>query len=158
MAKGPRSLEDELDLAPDAVIGAPAAQVLAQELTGDEVLQTNFLQAYAACGTIQKACAETKISRDRVSRWKKTDLAFQTAFDLADSKYTEKLEEILDRQVEKNPILLMFALKKRDPSYRENFKMEHSGEVAIRVVRYDETPETPPTKTIEATAENCSPK
>jgi hypothetical protein len=154
-----KSLEDELELVTS--VGAPVDISDIADGLETEKKQTEFLAAYARYGTIERACAETNVSRDRVRRWRKSDTAFQTNFDLADARYTERLEDLLDKQVEKNPILLMFALKKRNPAYRENYKMDVSGEVTIRVIRYDETalPSTTPPKSspIETTAERCSP-
>lgn len=103
-----------------------------------------FLDAYRKTGTIKAACDLIGLSRARVAVWRKQDPEFSLAFDTAVTEYTEHLERIVHQRAEdKSDILLMFALKKRDPSYRENFKMEHSGEVAIRVIRYDEPTSAP---------------
>lgn len=113
-----------------------------------------FLDAYRRTGTIKAACELTQLTRSRVAIWRKDDPEFALAFDTAVVEYTEHLERIVHQRAEdKSDILLMFALKKRDPSYRENFKMEHSGEVAIRVIRYDDpapAPAAPPKKIIDA--------
>lgn len=159
MAKslGLDALEAELGLV--KTVGAPVDISDIADGLETEKKQSEFLTAYARFGTIERACAETRISRDRVRHWRKSDAAFQTNFELADARYTERLEDLLDKQVEKNPILLMFALKKRNPAYRENYKMDVSGEVTIRVIRYDEPalpPSPPPKQVIDVSAERCS--
>lgn len=132
MAKSRASiaLEAELGLAqPDEI----------EMLDEVERKQDAFLVAYRTLGTIKEACAVTHVSRQAVHRWRKDDAHFLEAFDQADIEFTEHLESIvLDRAKNKSDILLMFALKKRVPAYRENFKVEHSGDVAVRIIRYDD--------------------
>jgi hypothetical protein len=135
----PRTLEAELGipLSPEAMV--KSENRLARNRRVAQF--TSFLKAYAEHGTVYKACQAANVRRKDVLKWKADDARLQQRFEDAEKQFTEKLENIAhERAAEKSDLLLMFTLKKRDPSYRENFKMEHSGDVSVKVIRYD-TPE-----------------
>lgn len=146
LAEPPAGYAIPRDIA-EAQKAVAAASVVAERQQTSELQkafdQDLFLDAFKDLGTIRAAALKVGVSNTIVRAWRK-DPAFAAKFDDANTQYTEKLERIVFDRAEsgKSDILLMFALKKRDPAYRENFKMEHSGEVAIRVIRYDE-PQAP---------------
>lgn len=132
----PRTLEAELGIpmAPETM--AKSETRLARNRRVAQF--ASFLKAYAEHGTLFKACSVAGVRRKDILKWKAEDARLQQRYEDAEKQFTEKLENIAhERAAEKSDLLLMFTLKKRDPSYRENFKMEHSGDVAIKVIRYD---------------------
>jgi hypothetical protein len=155
--------DDETGLVP---IPIPTAEEVAMMTTPQlrTKRQEDFLMMYRRSGTIRSACKLARLRREVVDNWRSNDKIFREKVQRAELEYTEYLERIAFQRAEsKSDLLLMFTLKKRDPSYRENFKMEHSGEVALRVVRYDgATPDNaalpaPPTVgAIDTTAEGSS--
>lgn len=90
-----------------------------------------FLDAMARGLTITEACAEAVMGRSTAYDLRKTDKAFAEAWDDAYEAGTDTLRaEVRKRAMAKDKpsdILLMFELKRRDPSYRESFKHEHGG-------------------------------
>lgn len=125
-----------IDLSPEELALRRQSQIA---LVERRQRQRAFLDALRQCGTVKEACEATGVSRDTVSRWKKDDKEFVVAYDDANDDFTESLEKVaFERAKDKSDLLLMFTLKKREPAYRDNFKMEHTGEVSIKLVRYDE--------------------
>lgn len=109
--------------------------------------QAAFLAAFKKCGTQSRAASRIGISRETVRIWRNTDENFEKQYQDADLNITGMLEDsamddALGELNEKSgryeggdPITRMFLLKARNPEkYRENFKLEHSGEVVSRIV------------------------
>jgi hypothetical protein len=131
--------------------------------------QSEFLDAYAACGRVYEAAAKAGTNPGRVTKarhdndvvvWRGEEYKFQDAFEEAQEE--ARLEalasmekearrravhgtshpviyqgEITDYYKEKSDSLLMFLMKKHDPSYRERQDQkagDSAGEQAIKVV------------------------
>jgi len=113
--------------------------------------QQAFLQAYLQEGTVFHAAKQAGIARRSHYDWYEDDPAYKEAFDDVYNSYTEILEREADRRGKDGvdePVfylgeecgkvrkydssLLMFRLKKRDPSYRERYDVKHSGEVTYK--------------------------
>ena len=102
--------------------------------------QQEFLHAYVAnCAMLTKTCKQIPIDPTTVRYWRKTDPIFTEAYDIAKRETIEILEEegirralegvdrkifhqgiLVDTVKDYSDLLLMFMLKKLDPSYREN--------------------------------------
>ncbi len=96
-----------------------------------------FLEAFSRVGTIRAACEAVYLAtghplhRQRISEWRKADKTFAESFEFALEDSTDVLVETAIRLATQawgaappNPQLLMFLIKKRDPSYRESHKPE----------------------------------
>ena len=106
-------------------------------------LQERFLEAYADCGGIYKAAALAGCSARAWENWNRADVfGIQNRFQSAQARYLEKMEIEADRRAldgvnqdifyQRDKIgtktiysdnLLMFRMKKLDPSYRENAQL-----------------------------------
>lgn len=107
-------------------------------------MQERFLEAYAQVGGVYKAAAQSGCSARAFENWHRADVfGMQNRFQEAQRQYLEKMEAEADRRgiegVDK-PVyylgdqvgtykvysdnLLMFRMKKLDPSYRENAVVE----------------------------------
>ena len=119
--------------------------------------QREFLDAFAACGNITRACLDTGISRRTVYNWKLTDMdgkpidpEFMQAYDDAVAQAVELLEdEARRRAVEGDPTpmtiaqerevvmrksdtLLIFLLKAHAPEkYRERYEHKVNADVNV---------------------------
>lgn len=103
-------------------------------------LQEQFLAAYSTCGAVNRSAEDASCSPEAYYKWLDTDVySFQKRFDLAKARYLERMEVEADRRgvdgIDK-PIfyrdqlitttkqysdnLLMFRMKKLDPTYRDN--------------------------------------
>jgi len=84
--------------------------------------QQKFLHAYAEeFGMILKACKKAEIHPTTVRWWKANDPVFAEAYELAKKETIDCLEEeAIKRAFNGSDLLLMFLMKKLDPSYREN--------------------------------------
>ena len=107
------------------------------------VLQEQWLAAYANCGGIYKAASMAGCSARTFENWHLADLfGFQKRYQAAQRQYLEKMETEADRRALEgvdHPVthlgiitdtykqysdnLLMFRMKKLDPSYRENYNL-----------------------------------
>lgn len=95
-------------------------------------MRVAFLEAYSKIGTIRGACEAVGCNRQTILNWRNDDQKFAAAFDTADVEFTEALVSIVhQRAAQGSDNLLMFAVKKRDPSFRENMKVEHSGKMTL---------------------------
>jgi hypothetical protein len=105
-----------------------------------------FLVAYSKLGTIRAACEAIGINRQTVLNWRNADKKFAARFNETAVEFTEALETIAhQRAVSGSDVLLMFTLKKRDPSYRERFGHEHNGRMTLeQLVQASILPEVKP--------------
>ena len=109
-----------------------------------------FLEAYAETGIMRSACEAIGVSRQAVWGWQEHDEEFSAAFNQARALADDALrKEIHRRGVEgvEKPIfykghqvatvreysdtLLIFQAKARMPEYRDQSKIEHTGELTI---------------------------
>lgn len=91
--------------------------------------KTRFLRALASGRSVKAAAELTSTNRRTFYDWRDQDPGFAKDWDDAIKEAVEELEDevrsrALDRADKNSHILLMFLLKKHDPSYRENFKRE----------------------------------
>jgi predicted kinase len=97
--------------------------------------KARFLACLSLGLSVTKACKEAKIPRRNAYYWRSEDIEFADAWDDAKAASLETLEDHL-RQRATDPndkashLLLMFLLKKLDPTYRENYKTETKKAVA----------------------------
>lgn len=110
-----------------------------------------FLIAFSQTGVIQHAVRQVGISREVVTKWRKTDPKFAEDFQSAYEDSTERMEaEVVRRAVDgwQRPVyqkgflcgyvtefsdtLLMFKLRARKPQvYRDNATVEHAGKIGV---------------------------
>lgn len=81
-----------------------------------------FLTAYAISGNITEASEAAGVNPRTVRRWRLEHAEFAEAFVEAYAQSIERLEaELVRRIYAGSDVLLMFRLKKLDPSYRESY-------------------------------------
>lgn len=116
--------------------------------------QTVFLLAFMEKGTVYHAARKANVGRQTVYDWIRSDDAFRKALDDTKADYQELLEaeadrravhgtdhpvmykgEITDTYKEYSDTLLMFRLKRLDPSYRDRVDMNHSSKMEHTVDR-----------------------
>lgn len=90
-----------------------------------------FLAAFADVGTVVEACEVAGVGRRTAYQARQADEDFALAWADVEEAVTEGLErEAKRRALDGSDRLLEFLLKARRPDrYRENVKVEHSGEV-----------------------------
>lgn len=98
--------------------------------------QDLWLDSFTKTGTILGASRRTGISRETVRKWRLNDEAFEKRFQDADLDITETLEtKGMSMAMDGDTTMVIFFLKARAPKkYRDNLKVEHSGEVNQRLV------------------------
>lgn len=89
--------------------------------------KSKFLACLSIGLSVTEACKQAGVPRRTVYYWRKEDVSFADAWEDSVSSSIEVLEDHLRKRAtdpdDKNShILLMFLLKKLDPSYRENYK------------------------------------
>ena len=109
-------------------------------LTEKRIKQQKFLHAFIeTCGMVNKAASQAGVDPTTTRYWRKTDPVFAEAYEVAKMETIALLEEevvrrayvgvdrnvyhkgqIVDTVKDLSDLLLMFYLKKLDPSYREN--------------------------------------
>ena len=96
--------------------------------------QASFLAALIEGKTITEAAAYAGINRTTAYDWRDQSQSFRNAWEdaLAEckertlAKYENEVKDrALDRSDKSSHLLLMFLVKKLDPSYRDNYKTEH---------------------------------
>ena len=96
-----------------------------------------FLRFYKKLGG--KTLAANAIGQDRntIWKWEQEDDEFAHKVLMAEQAETEELEKIMmKRAKKKSDLLMMFALKKRDTTYRDSSKVELSGDLTVNVVNF----------------------
>lgn len=97
--------------------------------------KAKFLACLSLGLSVTQACKESGIPRRNAYYWRAEDIEFKDAWEEAQAASLETLEDHL-RQRATDPsdkashLLLMFLLKKLDPTYRENYKSETKKAVA----------------------------
>ncbi len=91
--------------------------------------KTDFLLRLRHGHTVTEAVKGTGVSRRTFYDWRDQDAEFRELWDDAIKESVEELEKevrrrALDPDDKQSYILLMFLLKKHDPTYRENYKRE----------------------------------
>lgn len=112
------------------------------------------LQATALGNTLRQACAAAGVTRSTVLEWRKSDKAFSAKYDEAVEAAADRLEEILFERIsgeKPSDILLIFALKKARPAYRDTYRAEVAP-VTINVVSFRDKFEAFRAQLLEATA------
>jgi hypothetical protein len=84
-----------------------------------------FCDVYALQANLTRACDAAGIKNlNTPYHWSKLDPDFARDWDQATIRATDAQRAILWEQAEKNPLLLMFNLKKLDPTYKDSFKID----------------------------------
>ena len=96
---------------------------------GNLAAKSTFLAQLKLGATVSTAAKACGVSRRTLYDWRDQDAEFRAAWEDAIKESVEVLEDevrqrALDRNDKQSYILLMFLLKKHDPSYRENYKRE----------------------------------
>lgn len=91
--------------------------------------KADFLSRLRAGRTVSEAAKATGTHRRTFYDWRDQDPEFRAAWEDAITESVEVLEaevrsRALDKTDKSSHLLLMFLLKKHDPSYRENYKRE----------------------------------
>ncbi len=100
-----------------------------------------YLVEYSRTGSHAKACKAAGISAKTSWNWRHDGrpeyLQFRESLEVAKQILVDRLEaEVFKRAIEGNSdSLLMFLLKKHDPSYRENYKAPSVEQEAIQAAR-----------------------
>lgn len=93
-----------------------------------------FLEAYANGGTVEQACRKVGISWMSITNHRRSDPAFKKAFEDAQDKNTDKLEEVVHHMAhtQRNMVACFFLLKARRPHiYRDNVSVVHNASSEI---------------------------
>jgi hypothetical protein len=113
-----------------------------------------LVEGLRAGGSVALALDAAQVSRSNAYRWRRADAEFAAAWDAARDWHTEHVlvaeavrratvgDEIVTvtrdgaRRTErrKSDLLLMFLIKQRDPSYRDAYKVEVSGDAVPLLV------------------------
>lgn len=91
--------------------------------------KADFLSRLRAGRTVSEAAKATGTHRRTFYDWRDQDPEFRQAWEDAITESVEVLEaevrrRALDKTDKSSHLLLMFLLKKHDPTYRENYKRE----------------------------------
>lgn len=91
--------------------------------------KSTFLASLKLGASVSRAAQATGVHRRTFYDWRDQDPEFRAAWDDSIKESVELLEDetrsrALDRNDKSSHLLLMFLLKKHDPSYRENYKRE----------------------------------
>ena len=101
----------------------------------------SYIKAYAELGSHSKACEAAGITAKTSWNWRHDSrpeyLQFRESLEVAKQILVDRLEaEVFKRATEGgSDSLLMFLLKKHDPSYRENYKAPSVEQEAIQAAR-----------------------
>lgn len=88
-----------------------------------------FLEIYANGGTVEQACRKVGISWMTITNHRRSDPEFKKAFEVAQDKNTDKLEEVVHHMAytQRNMVACFFLLKARRPHiYRDNMTVQHT--------------------------------
>ncbi len=100
-----------------------------------------FLRLYKKLGGKALAARAIGVDRDSVWKWEQTDAEFRELVVEAEEADTEEMEKMMrKRAMGKSDLLMMFALKKRRPEYRDSSKVEMTGSLTVNVVSYKDKP------------------
>ncbi len=96
---------------------------------GNIAKKATFISALTQGKSVKDAAAASGVHRRTFYDWRDQDAEFARAWEDAQAENVEALEDevrrrALDPSDKTSHILLMFLLKKHDPSYRENYKRE----------------------------------
>lgn len=128
---------------------------MTDELTPKKDWQAAFLKRLCETGNVSASCRKAKITRAWAYETRDNDAAFAKAWDEALEIATEALEMEARRRAEKgipeyalvdgkrvmvsrkySDTLLIFLLKAHRPDkYRDNVKVEHTGDLMIKLDR-----------------------
>jgi hypothetical protein len=114
-----------------------ATELLEQRRASSKELQLRiiqqkriFIDTYGIRANLTQACDAAGIKDlNTPHHWAKIDSDFARDWDQATIRATDAQRAILWEQAEKNPLLLMFSLKKLDPTYKDSFKIDVSHSV-----------------------------
>ena len=121
----------------------------------------DLLEAVAEIGMTSLACEKVGVDKKTMWRYAQQDPEFaaqlQHAREVGKAKRLEYLEDIAYRMAPTNPTMVMFLLKKLDPSYRESYNVTSSATptnytIDLSLPTGDDTPhdaDQSPTKILE---------
>lgn len=96
-----------------------------------------FLRAFKKLGGRHLAANAVGVHPNTIWEWQQEDEAFRKEVLLVEELDTEAMEkEMRRRAMKKSDLLMMFAMKKRKPEYRDSSKLELSGNLSVSVVSY----------------------
>jgi hypothetical protein len=83
-----------------------------------------FCDRYAINANFTEAAKFAQIEPNLVYSWLRLDQEFKEQYEQAKTRALDRLQGVLWEQAEKNPLLLMFTLKRHIPEYRDSFKID----------------------------------
>lgn len=101
-------------------------------------IQRAFLEAYATLGTITAAAEAIGISRQSAYDWDHGqgtpfgDAFLRAKLAVGDMVEREAIRRAMEGESRMADVLLMFAVKRHKPEYRENYTVTHQGQVDHR--------------------------
>lgn len=117
--------------------------------------QEKFLELFAETGNIKQSCTLVKISQNTVYRLRKKSKKFAEAWEEAESQGVDSLiaearrraYEGVDEPVfykgehcglirKYSDTLLIFLIKAKRPEYRDNYQMNLSGDLTVKIVKF----------------------
>jgi hypothetical protein len=97
-----------------------------------------FLDALEALGILRHACDAVGIPERTVSNWMAKDPSLKEriaiAHDIGKAKRKDYLEALAYEMAPKNPTMVMFLLKREDPSYRESYNVNSTSQPTNYVI------------------------
>jgi hypothetical protein len=83
-----------------------------------------FCDRYAVNANFTEAAKFAKLEPREIYSWLRLDQEFKEQYEAAKTRALDRLQGVLWEQAEKNPLLLMFTLKRHIPEYRDSFKID----------------------------------
>jgi hypothetical protein len=83
-----------------------------------------FCDKYAVNANFTEAATFAGVDPRDIYSWLRIDPEFQQQYEQAKTRALDRLQGVLWAQAEKNPLLLMFTLKRHIPEYRDSFKID----------------------------------
>ena len=111
----------------------------ARDVRSRQAKREAFLEQLRDGWSIAAGCRAAEVDRTTVYGWRDRDPDFAAQWEAAVEAGTDALRDVaVARGREKSDLLLMFTLKQRDPSYRDNVRLEltgrHGGPVQTELV------------------------
>lgn len=98
--------------------------------------QEQFLEGLIEFGTIRAGCRAAEVDRPTYYRWIEQDPDFKAAVEYTFEDHADDLEqEAYRRAKEKSDLLLMFAIKRFRPAFRDNYKGAEGGKAGDEAMK-----------------------
>lgn len=88
------------------------------------VQKRKFCDRYAINANFTESARYAEVDPRDIYSWIRIDQEFKEQYEIAKTRALDRLQLMLWEQAEKNPLLLMFTLKRHIPEYRDSFKID----------------------------------